>query len=447
VITPVPAGPTHPSTPSITSAPANTATSPFTVSGVGAAGQVISLYDGATLLGTAIISATGNWTIVVGARAVGTHTITAVQTSRITGIASAPSRSATVKVFNPTPAPTIAAAPSVPVAFAVTGTGVYGDTVYLYDGSTLIASVKITSSSGSWSINLALAGGTHTLSATEVDPVSTLVSTASPSISVAVITVPAAPTVSVSAISAPSVTASGTCATGNRVALYDRTTLLSGTLPCIGGTWTWSGTLALGTHTLTATQTEPVLGLVSAASRAANVTVYAVPAAPTVSGPALSGQRVTLSGTCLNGDTVQVFDGTSVVGTAVCSHSLTWSATLTLTPGTHTLAAAQIDGVSGLVSPKTTAISTTVVAPPVAPTISAPASSGPSVAVTGTGVTGDIVTVSYSGHTATTTVVAGGTWSITLSLAYGTNVLSAAQTDAFGQTSPSSPSVLVSVHH
>ena len=244
VISPVRADAPHPATPTITSAPAVSATTSFTVSGVGAAGQLISLYDGTTFLGSVLASATGYWSIQVAPLAVGTHTITAVQTNRITNIGSAPSRSATVKVFNPTPPPTMSAAANVPVTFTISGTGVLGDTVYVYDGSTLIASVKITAAGGAWSVSVTLAGGSHTLSATQVDPVSTLVSTATSPLTVMVITVPPAPTVLVAAISAPSVTASGTCASGNSVALYDRTTLLAGSLPCTGGTWSWTGTLA-----------------------------------------------------------------------------------------------------------------------------------------------------------------------------------------------------------
>ena len=336
-------------------------------------------------------------------------------------------------------------AANVRVTFSISGTGVLGDTVYVYDGTTLIASVKITAG-GAWSVSVTLAGGSHTLSATQVDPVSTLVSTATSPLTVMVITVPPAPTVLVAAISAASVTASGTCVSGNSVALYDRTTLLNGSLPCTGGTWTWSGTLANGAHTLTATQTEPVLGLVSAVSRSANVTVYPLPGAPTISGPVLSGQRVTVSGTCLSGDTVQVSDGATILATVNCSHSNTWSATLTLAPGAHLLAAAQIDGVSGLSSASTSAISTTIVGPPAAPTISAPASSGPTVAVTGTGANGDTVTLFYGKGTATTTVV-GSVWSITLSLSAATYLMSAVQTDGYGQTSVASPGVTVSVHH
>jgi hypothetical protein len=139
-------------------------------------------------------------------------------------------------------------------------------------------------------------------------------------------------------------------------------------------------------------------------------------------------------------------DGASAVASASCSHSNTWSATLTLAPGAHLVSAVQVDGISGLSSAPTAPLAISIVGPPAAPTVSAPASSGPSVTVTGTGVTGDTVTLSYGGHTATAPVV-GGTWSITLSLSSGTYYMSAVQTDGFGQTSASSSPVTVSVHH
>src|SRR5581483_137404 len=211
------------SSPVITSAPYDTLAS-FAVYGIGSPGQLISLYDTATgaLLGTAIVTATGNWTIQVIGLALGAHTIYAAQTDRIELITSEPSRGAIVNVFNATPPPTLAALPNVPVTFTITGTGVAGDTVYVYDGSTLIGKLKITASNGTWSLAVTLSPGSHTLSATEVDPVSTLVSVVSNVVTTNVIAVPPAPTLAVAAKSAPSVTATGSCVAGDTVLLYDK---------------------------------------------------------------------------------------------------------------------------------------------------------------------------------------------------------------------------------
>jgi Ca2+-binding RTX toxin-like protein len=428
------ADPIHPSTPSITSSPSNTLAT-FTVSGIGAAGQIISLYANGRLVGTTIISATGYWTIQVSGLAVGTYTLTAVQTNRITQISSSPSHGATVKVWNPTAVPVLTAPANTPITFTITGSGVVGDTVSVYDGQTLIGKFKITAANGSWSLTVTLSAGQHSLTATQTDPLSTLTSNASLPVIVNVIAVPASPTISVASISAPTVTASGTCVTGDRVSLWDGSTLISSTIACVNGTWTWTGTLALGFHTLYAAQSEPVLGLTST-KKSDTVTVYALPAAPTIVAPALSGQRVTLSGTCVGSDTVKVYEGTTLLGTAACSHSA-WSLTVTLAPGVHTFQASQVDPISGLEGPKSASATTTVIAPPAAPTLSAPAISLSPLTVSGTGVAGNTLTLVYGTRTVTTTVTAAGTWSVTLTgLSVGTYGLSATQTDQYGQTSP-----------
>jgi hypothetical protein len=48
----------------------------------------------------------------------------------------------------------------------VSGTGVAGDTVTAYDGSTPVASALV-GRNGAWSVSVRLAPGTHTLSTTQ----------------------------------------------------------------------------------------------------------------------------------------------------------------------------------------------------------------------------------------------------------------------------------------
>ena len=64
-------------------------------------------------------------------------------------------------VFVSTPALTTTSTP-----VTVTGTGDAGDTIRLYDGTTLIATVTV-GSNGMWSVTVNLAVGTHTLTATQ----------------------------------------------------------------------------------------------------------------------------------------------------------------------------------------------------------------------------------------------------------------------------------------
>jgi hypothetical protein len=413
---------------------ASISTSPVTVSGSCTSGDTVTLYDGSTVVST-ILCTSGSWSWT-GPLGLGRHTLTATQSEPVIGLTSSSSRSDTVTVYNPTPAPTVSAPANAPTTFTVSGTGVTGDTVYLYDGSSLVAKFKVTASSGSWSVSLSLSAGTHVLSATEVDPVSTLVSDSSAPVTVNGVATPSTPALSVPSVSTQTVTASGSCTSGNTVTLSDGSTVLASIACTDGGTWSWTGTLSLGRHTLSVTQSEPVLGLTSS-SRSATVTVYAPPGAPTLSASAPNGARVSVSGTCVSGDRVQIYDGDTLIATVNCSRS-SWSTTLTLANGTHALSASQVDGTSGLEGARSAVVTTTVVAPPPAPTMSVPSMSDASVPVTGTGVAGDTITVSWgSWNSVTTTVAANGTWSVSLSLSWGFYTISATQSDALGQTSGS----------
>jgi large repetitive protein len=250
-----------------------------------------------------------------------------------------------------------------------------------------------------------------------------------------VIAVPATPALSVSPVSASPATVSGSCDPGDTVTLSDGSIVLT-TFTCTSGTWSWTGPLALGRHSLSVRQSEPVLGLTSAV-QSAIVTVYAPPGAPTLTAPATSGAHVSLGGTCVSGDKVQVYDGDTVVATAGCSRG-SWSTTTpALANGVHALSASQVDATSGLEGARSGAVTTSVVGPPPAPTMSVPALSGTSVPVTGTGVAGDTITVTYGRSSVSTTVAADGTWSVGLSLSWGFWTISATQGDAAGQTSGS----------
>ena len=415
------------SAPSITSAPVNTLSS-FTVSGVGIGGELISLYDGSTLIGTAIVSATGNWTIQVSGIALGARTITAVQTNRVTQVSSKPSWSVLVKVWNPTPVPTIVAPANAPITFTITGTGVVGDTVSVYDGTTLLGKVKLTSTT--WSLTVTLSPGQHSLWSTQYDPNSTLTSNPTGNVFVNVIAVPAAPTISGPATSAPSVTVTGTCINSDSVNLLDGSTVIATGIACLNGVWTWTGTLSLGKHTLSATQSEPVLGLTSAA-KSTIVTVYNPPAAPGLSGPPVGGVTFAVTGTGVVGDTVYVYNGTTLLGKVKLTLT-TWSLAVTVPLGTQTITAIQTDPVSLLSSVASVPLVYTAYNPPAAPgvTVAASNSSLLPVPVSGTGVAGDTVTLVVDSHTTYTQVIgAGGTWSFALSLAVGTHTFAATQTD------------------
>jgi hypothetical protein len=83
--------PGAPSLSTITTTP----TKKWTVSGTGANGDTVTLYDGAKAIATAVVSG-GMWSVTVALGA-GTHTLTATQTAA-PGVTSAPSGSVVVTV-------------------------------------------------------------------------------------------------------------------------------------------------------------------------------------------------------------------------------------------------------------------------------------------------------------------------------------------------------------
>jgi Ca2+-binding RTX toxin-like protein len=399
-------------------------TSPVTLTGTGTGDEQISIYDGSTLLGTTITSATGNWTLTVTLATLGQHTLTAVQTDRITGISSKPSRSTIVNVFKPTPAPTLTAPANTPVSFAITGSGVVGDTVYVYEDGSLIGHLTITASSGNWSYNATLAPGTHLLWATEVDPASTLVSTATPSILVNVIAVPLAPTLSAPSTSGPTVAVSGACISGDIVQLYEAATPVGPPVLCAGSSWSeTTPDLSTGKHTLSAVESELVLGLKSPASQNATVTVYAKPAPPAITGAVAQPHagQYTVSGTGVAGDTITLYDGGTAIGSANVGGNGTWSVSVTFTSGgAHALTATQAPAPGS--ASAASAPYTVNVAVPGAPAITAAAAQphAGQYTVSGTGVAGDTITL-FDGGTAigSANVGGNGTWSVSVTFTSG----------------------------
>ncbi len=415
VITPVAQPPQAPPPPTVRTPVDSNST--VTITGTGTAGEVVSVYDGATLIGKAVVDVLGNW-VVQATLAVGTHTITAVVADRTTSLTSMPSNSFLVHVFNPTPPPALSVAANTPVSFTITGTGVTGDTLFVYEDGLQIATFRITAANGSWSYTLTATAGAHVFSATEVDPTSTLASASSPSITVHVIAVPLAPTLTAPATSAPTVNVGGACGSGDSVQLYDGSTPVGAAVACVAGTWSeTTPALTTGKHTLSAAETEPVLGLRSAASASVSVTVATPPAAPSITGATVktAPTQYTVTGKGVAGDTITVYDGSTVVGTTTVPSNGTWTVTVTFTTaGVHSLTATQ--SLSGLASIASAAFPVTVTAP-AAPTItSATVKTAPTqYTVTGKGVAGDTITV-YDGSTVvgTTTVPSNGTWTVTV---------------------------------
>ncbi len=465
----------------------------------GADGDIISLYDGNVLIGSGTVSS-GAWSVSpTTPLSVGSNVLSATETD-VAGNVSVPSGGLTVTLDTTIPpAPTGLALTSAsdtgvphddltntntPV---VTGSGaVNGDTITLYDGGTSVGSEVV--SGGQWSVTAsALSDGGHALTAKETE-VAGNVSLASTALNVTIDTVPPAPPTSVSLDPAsdsgvagdgitddtvPTIDGHGS-ANGDGIALYDGANLL-GAATVTGGAWSVALTNPLndGPHNLTARESDPA-GNVSPASTPFVLTIETnPPPTPGTPGLALASDSgvpgdgitnhtlpvITGSSTGSNGDTVAVYNGSTLLGSGtVQSGAWTVSAGSPLAEGVHHLTAKETNaaGVASSQSPAfTLTIDTTAPAAPTGLTLAASSDTGTqgdlitsitTPVISGIGTSGDTVALYDGNQLVGAATIAGGAWSITTStLSSGGHVLHATETDVAGNVSTPSGTLGVTI--
>ncbi|OBV41597.1 Ig-like domain-containing protein, partial [Janthinobacterium psychrotolerans] len=482
-----------------------------TITGRAEAGSTVTLYDsdGATVLGTVLAAANGNWSITSSTLADGVHSLSVRATDQA-GNRSVASQVLSVNIDTAAPA-----APATPVLLAasdsgassadgvtsvnrptITGRAEAGSTITLYDtdGVTNVGTA-LAAANGNWNISSSqLADGVHSLTVRATDPAGNR-SAASPALTITIDTTaptaPATPALAsssdsgtsnsdgVTSVNRPNIT--GRAEAGSTVTLLDTDglTVLGTAVAAANGNWSiTSSTLADGSHSLSVRATDPA-GNRSAASPVLSViidtAVPATPAAPVLAAASDNGASTTdgitsvttptVSGRAQPGATVTLYDtdGVSVLGSAVVNASGAWSITSrALTDGNHQLSTKTTSS-TGIVSAASTAlaisIDTTAPAAPAAPVLAQASDSGvangdgvTNVArptITGRGEPGAIATLfDTDGITVLgrASVDAGGAWSITSSLlADGVHRLSARIADAAGNTSAASTALTVVV--
>ena len=132
--------------------------------------RFVTLYDGTTAIGTVTVAANGTWSLVA-TLALGAHVLSATQTDAVWGFTSVKSSTVTVTVYAPPPPPVISSFTTPAPTHTTTnvtfsGTGVAGETITLYDGSTAVGTATV-ASNGKWTLTVKLAAGTHTMTATQ----------------------------------------------------------------------------------------------------------------------------------------------------------------------------------------------------------------------------------------------------------------------------------------
>ena len=364
------------------------------IKGTSEAGATIQVYDSGVLLGSTLANASGQWSFTPAANLIdGTHNLTATATNAAgnvspeTGIydfridtaaASAPSGVTLTDDVGLVTGVLTGGAITDDATPTLSGTAEAGSTVKVYDNATLIGST-VADAAGAWSVTptTALTDGAHNLSATQTD---TAGNTSAASAAIAF-------TVDTSAVTAPTIggvtdnigailggvakdgvtddtqpTINGTAPAGTTVKVYDNGVLLGSTTASASGTWslTPAAGLADGVHNLTATATNAA-GTVSAPTAAFGITVdTAAPNAPVVTaasddvgavqgsltnGAKTDDQTPTLTGTGEAGATIQVYDGTTLLGSTTVAANGTWSFTpaTPLGEGAHSLTTTATD--------------------------------------------------------------------------------------------------------
>ena len=247
----------------------------MTLTGTAEANATVKVFDGATLLGSAVANGSGTWSFTTGTLSNAAHSFTATATDAA-GNTGAASAALAVTVTAPSGAPTITSfSPDTgvvgdgitdPAILTLTGTAVANSTVNVYDGTTLLGTATA-NASGAWSfVTAPLPDGLHSFTAT--DTVSGVTSAASAVMNVTIDTVaPAVPTIASFSTDSGTVgdhitndatlTLTGTAEANSTVKVYDGATLLGSAVANGSGAWTYTtAALANGAHSLTATASD-----------------------------------------------------------------------------------------------------------------------------------------------------------------------------------------------
>lgn len=346
-----------------------------TISGTGSVGDTITIRDNGSDIGTTTVRADGSWSFTPQTPISGqNHSISVIE-SDAAGNKSQPSGSVAFTLDTAaSAAPTIVSADDNvgPVQASLStggitddstptfhGTGVDGDTITLYSGSTVIGTTTV--SGGTWTITTTtLQDGKQEITATATDAVGNI-SASSADFTLTVYTTPiAAPVVTaivdnVGTIQTPLVNGSytddrtptfnGTGTAGSTVSIYDNggTTAIGTVIVGTDGTWSITPTTALpagvSDHTFTFSATDAVGNTVASTNTILLHIDTVAPLAPIVLVP---GDTV-VSGTAEAGSTVIIKNGATVLGSGIVDGNGKWAITLSPAqlPGTALVAIAQ----------------------------------------------------------------------------------------------------------
>ena len=251
-----------------------------TIKGTAEAGSAITVYDGATSLGTTVASSAGSWSFTPDTDLTeAAHTITAT-VRNAAGTISPVSTPITLTIDRTAPdrpALTSGSGFTTNTTPIIKGTAEAGSTVTVYDGATSLGTT-VASSTGEWTLtpSLALTQADHNITANARDAAGNL-SDISSSITLTVdTTAPDSPVLTTLGETTKNTmpTIEGETEPNGAVTVYDGDASLGTVQASPDGTWTFTPTmpLDLGDHSITA-RSRDYAGNISPASAAITLTV------------------------------------------------------------------------------------------------------------------------------------------------------------------------------
>lgn len=484
-----------------------------TIGGTGQAGSTIHIMNNGTQIGTAIVDGSGNWSFTPTTPLVDGSYALRVYATDVAGNASANSSVFTFTVD--TAGPVVPVVTSViddiaPVTGTLTsgnttndarptfnGTGDVGSTVHvIVDGNEI--GTAVVNAQGNWTFTPGsdLSDGPHAITFKATDAAGNTGSTTAPFNLTVDTGVPSAPVISTAADNVGSVqtplssgqstddttpTLNGTATANATVTVYENGQPIGTALADGTGAWSFtpSTPLSSGSHTWTAIVTDAA-GNVSPASPGFTLVVdTTAPNAPVISqaiddvgsitGPITSGQTTDdtvprLVGTSEPFATVNIYEGTTLVGTGTADGTGNWSILLntTLTTGAHSFTAQATDA-AGNTSVSSASFSLTIdTTPPALPVLTSilddvgnaatPVANGgltndSQPTLSGTAEAGSTVKIFDNGVQIGSVTATGGAWSFTPSpaLGNGSHNLTFTATDAAGNVSAPTAGYVINV--
>ncbi|WP_017348354.1 Ig-like domain-containing protein, partial [Pantoea sp. A4] len=469
-----------------------------TLSGTAEAGTVVKVYDGDTLLGSVAVDADGNWSFTTPELNDGSHSLTTTVTDAAGNVSAAsdpitftldtvaPAAATDLQLVNDsgsTIVPITAGSDTSDNTPVLSGKAEAGDTVSIYDGTTLLGTVTV-GQDGSWSFTVpTLSDGAHSLTTTVSDAAGNVSAVSDPLAFTVDTVAPEAITgltvtddvgdsqgqlASGATTDDNTPTFAGQAEAGTIVKIYDGEVLLGSTTVGSDGSWSFTPVaLSNGAHSFTTTVTDAA-GNVSPASAAFELNIDGNPPATTSSlevtddtgailvqladGAFTHDNTPTLSGAAPAGSAITLYNGTEVIGSATADANGQWVFdTTTLPDGTYAFHAVAVDPNGNSADSITITITIDTVAPEAAgdqtlvndngaaPVAIADGSvtNDNTPTLSGTAEAGSVVTVSDNGTViGSTTVGSDGSWSFTApALTDGSHSLTTTVTDAAGNVS------------